>query len=94
MRAVGVVLGKRPLVGDTVSSLVSGNITGKGGALSMLELADRTIWGSRTVLNIANSVYLCSVQRSTVRQRRDSTVWSDTGTDQPNWSKGLNQTPV
>ena len=92
MRAAGVVLGTRPLVGDTMSSLVSGNITDEGGALSMLELAEGTIWGSRTVLKIANCVYLCSVQRSTVRQRRDSTVWNDAATDQPNWSKGLNQT--
>ena len=92
MRAAGVVLGTRPLVGDTVSSLVSGNITGEAGVLSMLELAGGTIWGSRT--KIANCVYLCSVQRSTVRQRRDRTVWNDTATDQPNWSKGLNQTPV
>ena len=38
LRAAGVVLGTRPLVGDTVSSLVSGDITGEGGALSMLEL--------------------------------------------------------
>ena len=37
MRAAAVVLGTRPLVGDTVSSLVSGSITGEGGALSMLE---------------------------------------------------------
>ena len=42
MRAAAVVLGTRPLVVDTVSSLVSGNITGEGGALSMLELAGGT----------------------------------------------------
>ena len=50
MRAAGVVLGTRPVVGDTVSPLVSGNITGEGGALSMLELAEGTIWGARTVV--------------------------------------------
>ena len=50
LRAAGVVLGTRALVGDTVSSLVSGDITGEGGALSMLELAEGTGWDSRTVL--------------------------------------------
>ena len=66
LRAAGVVLvlGTRPVVGDTVSSLVSGNITGEGGALSMLELAEGTIWGSRTVLKTANCVFLCSVHKA------------------------------
>ena len=65
MRAAGVVLGTRPLVGHTVSPLISGNIKGEGGALSMLELAEGTIWGSRTVLKIA-IVFTC-VQYSVVR---------------------------
>ena len=43
MKEAGVVLGTRPFVGDTVSSWVSGNIAGEGGALSMLELAEGTI---------------------------------------------------
>ena len=64
MKTAGVVLGTRPLVGDTVSPWVSGNITGEGGALSMLELAGGTIWASRTVLQIANCVYLCSVHKA------------------------------
>ena len=50
-----VVQGTRPLVGDTVSSLVWGDITGEGGALSMLELAEGATKGSKTVLKrIAN----------------------------------------
>ena len=30
----------------------------------MLEIAEGTIWGSRTVLKIANCVYLCSVHKA------------------------------
>ena len=30
----------------------------------MLEMAEGTIWGSRTVLKIANCVYLCSVHKA------------------------------
>ena len=66
MRAAGVVLGTRPLVGNTVSSLVSGNITGEGGALSMLELAEGTSWGARTVRKKSQIVSTC-VQYSVVR---------------------------
>ena len=64
-----------------MSSLVSGDITGEGGALSMLEMAEGTIWGSRAVLKIAN----CVCARSNVHE--SSTVCKRTTTEQPIWSK-------
>ena len=70
-----------------MSSLVSGDITGEGGALIMLEMAGGAICLSTMGLKIGNCVCSADKWRKAVRYVRATT-------EQPIWSKKEESTPM